>query len=531
MAVTEQSWGTVVVGYALLFVLVHYLRSAQDWYARSRGRPLPPGPSRLPFVGNLFNSPSAWKPWLGFRDLTNKYGDIVYLEVLGKPMLILGNPSVMFEFLDKHSAITSDRAPSPMIPLAGQEYNLGFMRYGEWWRRHRRAVWQQFHPNAAREYLPMQQAITRKVLVKLLERPNDCQALIRFSFVASMFKAVYGTDVVDDHDRRIALIEAVFVGLRECTISVQFLLEYLPVLRFLPFWTPWIGKHLEQLCASKEPSRHMVEDEFDEAKARIEQGQGESSIVSHLMTRIAEVDSNQQTEEEQIARNVAAVSAEGGADTTFSTTEGFFLAMCLYPEVQQKARAELDAVVGPHRLPEYTDRPSLVYIEAIVKESLRWHNVAPLGIAHSTIADDELRGYFIPAGTNLVPNVWACMHDPEIYPEPDRFYPERFIKDGKLNPDILDPATIIFGFGRRICPGRYFADAGLFILIASVLHVFEILPPLDEHGRPIKLEHVQSHGLLSYPEKFGCVVKPRSADAAALILNSLPEEKSTSEET
>ncbi|KAJ3002115.1 hypothetical protein NUW54_g6025 [Trametes sanguinea] len=123
------------------------------------------------------------------------------------------------------------------------------------------------------------------------------------------------------------------------------------------------------------------------------------------------------------------------------------------------------------------------------------------------------------------------MHDPEIYPEPDRFYPERFIKDGKSNPDVLDPATLIFGFGRRICPGRYFADAGLFILIASVLHVFEILPPLDEHGKPIKLEHVQSHGLLSYPENFGCVVKPRSANAAALILNSLPEEQSTSEET
>ncbi|OSD07441.1 cytochrome P450 [Trametes coccinea BRFM310] len=530
MSLAEQPWGAVVIGYILLFLLVLYLRSAQDWYARTRGRPLPPGPKRLPIVGNLFNSPSAWKPWEGFRELTEKYGDMVYLEVLGKPMLILGSPSVMFECLDKHSAVTSDRAPSPMIPLAGQECNFGFMRYGEWWRRHRRALWRQFHPDAARKYWPTQRAITHKFLAKLLERPTDCQALIRYCFVASMFKTTYGADVVDVQDARIAIIETLFLGLRECTISVQFMLEYLPVLRFLPFWTPWIGEQLRRLNASKEPSRHMVEDEFDEAKTRIEERQGESFIVSQLVSRIAEAEENAQKEEEQIARNVAAVAAEAGADTTFSTTEGFFLAMCLYPEVQHKARAELDAVVGPNRLPEFSDRPSLVYIEAIVKESLRWHNVAPLGIAHNTIADDELRGYFIPAGTNLVPSVWACLHDPEIYPEPDRFYPERFIKDGKLNPEVLDPATLVFGFGRRICPGRYFADAGLFILIASVLHVFEILPPLDEHGKPIKLEHVQSHGLLSYAENFGCMVKPRSADAAALILDSLPEKTLISEE-
>ena len=80
--------------------------------------------------------------------------------------------------------------------------------------------------------------------------------------------------------------------------------------------------------------------------------------------------------------------------------------MSLYPEVQQKAQAELDSVVGPSRLPDFDDRDSLVYINAIVKESLRWHNVTPLSIGHRTIEDDEFRGYFIPGGTLLVPNIW-----------------------------------------------------------------------------------------------------------------------------
>ena len=83
-----------------------------------------------------------------------------------------------------------------------------------------------------------------------------------------------------------------------------------------------------------------------------------------------------------------------------------FVAMSLYPEAQKKAQAELDAIVGPNRLPDFNDRDSLVYVNALVKECFRWHNVTPLGIAHRTIEDDEFGGYFIPGGTMLVTNVW-----------------------------------------------------------------------------------------------------------------------------
>ena len=80
--------------------------------------------------------------------------------------------------------------------------------------------------------------------------------------------------------------------------------------------------------------------------------------------------------------------------------------MALHPDVLKKAQAELDAVVGPTRLPDFSDYESLVYIQAVVKESLRWHNVTPLGVAHRTLEDDEVAGYFVPAGTILVTNIW-----------------------------------------------------------------------------------------------------------------------------
>ena len=91
---------------------------------------------------------------------------------------------------------------------------------------------------------------------------------------------------------------------------------------------------------------------------------------------------------------------------SFAALQSFFLAMSLHPEVQKKAQAELDAVVGPGRMPEFSDSDSLVYVNAVIKETLRWHSVVPLGVAHSTVADDELHGYFIPAGTVILPNVW-----------------------------------------------------------------------------------------------------------------------------
>lgn len=94
---------------------------------------------------------------------------------------------------------------------------------------------------------------------------------------------------------------------------------------------------------------------------------------------------------------------------TLSTVQTFFLAMASNPEVQQKAQAELDGVVGPHRLPEFADKDSLPYICALLKELLRWRSVLPMGIPHSSIQDDEYQGYFIPKGSVVISNIWcAC---------------------------------------------------------------------------------------------------------------------------
>ena len=78
----------------------------------------------------------------------------------------------------------------------------------------------------------------------------------------------------------------------------------------------------------------------------------------------------------------------------------------------------------------------------------------------------------------------AMFNDEAVYPEPRRFNPERFMLDGKLNPNVRDPDTAAFGFGRRVCPGRFMAKDSAWIAIAMILATLEIKPVVDKNGVP-----------------------------------------------
>ena len=93
-----------------------------------------------------------------------------------------------------------------------------------------------------------------------------------------------------------------------------------------------------------------------------------------------------------------------------ASVHAFFVAMALNPDVQKKAQAELDVVVGTSRLPQFSDSKSLPYVNALVREVLRWHIVAPIGVPHRSMNDDEYNGYFIPSGSIVIVNAWYVVH-------------------------------------------------------------------------------------------------------------------------
>jgi cytochrome P450 len=189
-----------------------------------------------------------------------------------------------------------------------------------------------------------------------------------------------------------------------------------------------------------------------------------------------------------------------------------------HPEIQHKAHQEISHVVGSERLPDFDDRPSLPYVEAIYREVMRWMPVTPLANSHATTSEDIFRGYYIPKGCMIIPNVWAMTNDETKYPEPRRFLPERFLtSEGAINDDN---AVLAFGFGRRICVGRHFVDATVWRTIACVLASFEIsAPPKDDALGKLTddLEDLFSDGLIVNAKPFRCAISPRSPEVAQMI--------------
>ncbi|EEB93814.1 hypothetical protein MPER_07486, partial [Moniliophthora perniciosa FA553] len=136
-------------------------------------------------------------------------------------------------------------------------------------------------------------------------------------------------------------------------------------------------------------------------------------------------------------------------ETAASMYEGlvsFILAMLCFPEYQAKAQQEIDRVIGSGRLPNLDDKDSLPYCNAIMCEVLRWLPIGSFTIRYIN-HEDEYRGYHIPKNSTVFSNFWAICHDEETYPSPEQFNPERWIKDGKLDPAKRN-TTAIFGFGR-----------------------------------------------------------------------------------
>lgn len=187
--------------------------------------------------------------------------------------------------------------------------------------------------------------------------------------------------------------------------------------------------------------------------------------------------------------------------------------MVIYPEIQKKAQLEIDTVIGTDRLPNFGDRSSLPYINALAKEVLRWQPVAPMGMPHLAAQDDVYQDMFIPKGTILVPNIRVFTHDAEIYKNPDYFQPERFL--GKESE--MDPTTLCFGFGRRICPGRELADSDLFLTIAISLAAFNIVKTKNATYSEDDSSLRFMSGVVSHPIEFECEAEPRSEKSAELV--------------
>ncbi|KAG6853458.1 hypothetical protein C0991_004245 [Blastosporella zonata] len=287
------------------------------------------------------------------------------------------------------------------------------------------------------------------------------------------------------------------------------IVDLIPPLRFIPDWFPGAGfKRLPP--GTREDLLAMRDVPFNFVKEKIKSGTARPCYTSTLL------EETKYQDEEGVRDTAGNTYSAAGFDTTLSALMSAVIALVLDPVIQARAQAELDCVIGKNRLPEFSDRENLPYIQCIISETFRWGATTPVGVPHRLTQDDTYNGYFLPAGTTVIANAWAMLHDPNVFPDPEKFDPDRFlVGQGRTPP--LDPRGPAFGFGRRSCPGKDIAENTIWIAIVSMLYSFKLKPGVDENGEEIPIDNTHTEHSVRHPKPFNCVMRPRLPNSAALI--------------
>ena len=330
---------------------------------------------------------------------------------------------------------------------------------------------------------------------------------------AIILRAMYGYTAPAESDPLVNLAERMVSNLALAAMPFAWPVDAIPVLKYLPGWFP--GAAFKKTAQRyKQINQAFVDIPYDFVRRQMARETYNPSYVSNLVNKLS---GNQSPglvqEDEHAVKHTAAIMYAGGVDTTASALSSFVLAMVMFPEVQRKAQQEIDEHVGTHRLPVAEDRDNLPYVNGIVKESLRWSPITPLGFPHVATVDTIYGHYLIPKGATILPSVWWFLHDPDVYDDPETFDPGRYLEP-RNEPD---PVPEVFGYGRRACPGRYFADGTAFLAIVRLLAIFDIRAATDEEGRQQEVKLNVQPGLGSFILPFPHRIAPRGKKQVNLV--------------
>jgi len=132
-----------------------------------------------------------------------------------------------------------------------------------------------------------------------------------------------------------------------------------------------------------------------------------------------------------------------GTETSATTLTWAIILLSLNQDIQYKIHREIDNIIGSETLPRMDDRKKLPFTEASILEIQRLADIVPLGIPHAVTEDVQFRGYFIPKGTLVLSNMYSVHMNPELWPEPEKFKPERFLQRGmKVEKKELIPFSV-----------------------------------------------------------------------------------------
>ncbi|KZT04131.1 cytochrome P450 [Laetiporus sulphureus 93-53] len=486
------------------------------WTTEQKSRSRPPGPKPIPLLGNMHQLPLEYQHHT-FKKWSASFGELIHARLFRTEALILNSQRVAQDLLQNQGSSCSGRPRAVLYnEMMGYHIDFAFMQYGERWRKQRRMAHVAFQTNnRLLSYRALQRREAHALVMRLYENPNRYKDHVSTFAAAAIFDVVYGYRINSCNDEWFDLAEKALRVTVEAGSPAATLVDFFPFLQHLPSWFPG-SKCNQKTLEARKFIEDAAEKPFQICRRAIASGEANTSWVASMLAEHMEDGVLSEADEEDI-KGVAMGCNLGELCITATVLLTFLLAMVLHPGVFAKAQQEMDRITGRSRLPDFDDRESLPYLECVIREVYRWNPPAPLGIPHATTEEVTYRGFNIPAGTMLVQNLWAMMQDAEIYPQPEKFYPERFEKMGANEISQKDTRKIVFGFGRRACPGRQFADSSVWLAAASMIATMDIGKACDANGRTIDPTSIFLHGFVSRPKDFMCSIRPRSDSIRELI--------------
>ncbi|KAH9303111.1 hypothetical protein KI387_014694, partial [Taxus chinensis] len=443
-------------------------------FGRSKKSSLPPGPVGLPLIGHLHLL--GTHPHQALQKLSIKYGPLMQIRLGSVLSVVVSSPHMAKEFLKTHEVKFASRPQSAAIKyMAYNCADFSFATYGPYWKFMKKIC--------------MMELLSGKQLDTFL--PVRAQEMVLF--MESILKNSVGGKVIDVGSELISMANNVISRMAmstRCSGTDAEAVECRKLVKEVALLTGkfnlgdfiYVCKNLD--LQGYEKQMKDVHRRFDSLMEKIlEQHEAEREAKARsggdeqpkdLIDILFSISNDDQAEIKLTRDNIKAFILDifsAGTDTSAITTEWAFSELLKNPQIMKKAREEIDRVVGSERLVEESDIPNLIYVQAIVKETLRLHSPGPLTLREST-EDCIIEGYFIPANTRVFVNIWAIGRDPGYWDNPLEFLPERFVG---TNIDVRGQHfhLLPFGSGRRGCPGTSLALFFVHTALAAMIQCFD----------------------------------------------------------
>lgn len=476
----------LILGALSLLLLLYFRRGCKCHGALN----LPPGPPCLPIIGHL-HLLDLKKPHESLMELSEKYGPIFSIKLGTMKAVVLTGYETVKDALVNHPDEFGGRGRIPIFDVTAKGHGIVF-GHGESWKQMRR-----FTMSTLRDFGMGKKSIEDKIieethfLVKMFEsyEGQEFNPTLKLNIaVANIICAIVFGDRFDyDDERFISLVKRVNENMHLGGSPIVQLYNAFPILGFFP------GPHKKMLQNARLITG-FIKNIMNENDQKLDANDPRSFIDAFLLKQHQESGNPNTYFHENNLLFTALDLFVAGMETTSTTLRWAMLLMMKYPYIQEKVHEEIISIIGSERSPRAEDRTNLPYTNAVIHEIQRFGNIVPMNLLHSTTADVNFKGYFIPKDTPVIPLLTSVLFDKTQWENPRAFNPSNFLDaDGKF---VKRDAFAPFSMGRRACAGEILARVELFLFFTILIQKFRFQVPPNVNN----LELVSGVGLTSSPK-------------------------------